>query len=370
MYDVIRRLPKSWWSTLCLMVGISVGYIIEPLYAVYYAALIIFILLWLQEYYCSFMQKIFLYGSWSLLGYVVIQHQISDYKETIKHYADTPLWLIATVTDHTQTPHLPLKNKITLSLEHLSQDNGVHWKKISGYSLTIQTQKSHDSLVGSKIMVHDITLKSPSDSFALFCIRTRLLAAAHKPQLSYALMNRPYFSWARMLYRYKNNMLNFFKTHMNAPTFTLFAALFLGNNDPIKIQIKKYQIMFQNWGIIHYLARSGLHLVIVTALLEYMLYILPLPFTIGRIIILWCALLYSILSWVSLSFYRALAVFIFSGCARIARRQHHFLHLLLLTCSLFLILNPIALFFLDFQLTFGITIALGLFNYATYKTFN
>jgi predicted membrane metal-binding protein len=107
----------------------------------------------------------------------------------------------------------------------------------------------------------------------------------------------------------------------------------------------------------------------VTALLEYILYIVPWSFTVGRVAILCCALLYWILSWASLSFYRALAVFVFSHSARIARRQHHFLHLLLLTCCFFLIINPITLFFLDFQLTFGITVALGLFNYAAYKPF-
>lgn len=369
MYHLIERLPATWWTTVCLIIGITAGYTTTPSYALCYAGLILFALLWAHEYCPIGIKKIFFYSSFCILGYVLMYHQRASYQEAVNRYSCIPLHCIGTVTDHISTPHLPLRNKLTITLEEISQDNGAHWENFSDYCLTIQTQKPHESLVGSRIALSNIILKPSSTSFTLFCIRTKLLGVIHQPQLSYTLIDRPYVSLTRLLYTYKKRMLTFFRTQMNSPTFTLFSALFLGNNDSIKKQVKQYQISFQNWGIIHYLARSGLHLVIVTALLEYMLFILPWSFTIGRIIILGCALLYWILSWASLSFYRALAVFVFSQSARIARKQHHFLHLLLFTCSCFLIINPIVLFFLDFQLTFGITIALGLFNYATYKPF-
>lgn len=369
MYHLIQRLPVSWWTTIFLIIGITAGYTITPSYALCYATLILFALLWAHEYCPIDIKKIFFYISFSVLGYILMYHQRALYQEAINRYSCIPLDCIGRVTDHISTPHLPLRNKLTIALEKISRDNGAHWENFSNYSLIIQTQKPHEYLVGSRITLSNIILKPSTSSFTLFCIRTKVLAVVHQPQLLYTLIDRPYVSLNRLLYSYKKRMLAFFKKKMNKRTFTLFSALFLGNNDSIKKEVKQYQISFQNWGIIHYLARSGLHLVIVTALLEYILFILPCSFTVGRIIILCCALLYWILSWASLSFYRALAVFVFSQSARIGRKQHHFLHLLLFTCSCFLIINPIVLFFLDFQLTFGITIALGLFNYATYKPF-
>lgn len=282
-------------------------------------------------------------------------------------YHNNSFTCTGTVVDYAFMPHLPLRHKIIVSLDTLCLDITLKHQKARGYTIALHTKQSYQHLVGSHVKIHNIVLKPSSVSFSLFCIRNKLLGSAHKPLLHYEILNIPTYSFTRFICSYKQRMLHFFKEHIHHKTFALFSTLFLGNNDLIKKNVQSYQNTFQNWGIVHYLARSGLHLVIVTMLFEYMLYCIPWSFTVGRIVILLCGLLYWILTWTSLSFSRAFILFILSHTARVFRRPHHFLHMLLLTGFIFLIFNPVTLFFIDFQLTFGITLALGLFNYTPFK---
>lgn len=358
-----------WWYSLCLITGITTAFYITPPYALCTGALIIFMTCWLNEYWPLLLKKISPYVVLCAMGYVLLHTQMANHRVIINTYSGIPLRCQGRVIEYTPTPHLVLKHKITLRLQSVSTNPNNHWEKLPSQLISIHTKQSYEHLVGSDIVVSDIVIKPSSQSFELFCIRMGFIGAAHKPQLTYTVINRPRYSLTRFVQSYKRKMLTFFKHHMNAQTFTFFSTLFLGNSDFVKNKLKQSQASFQQWGIMHYLARSGLHLVIVTALLEYMLYILPWSFSVGRIAILCCAFLYEILSWTSLSFSRALTAFTLTYIARIARKQHHFLHIILLTCCIFLVINPITLFFLDFQLTFGITIGLGFFNYATYASF-
>jgi hypothetical protein len=62
---------------------------------------------------------------------------------------------------------------------------------------------------------------------------------------------------------------------MNTNTFALFSSLFLGNRTAIKQDLEEQKPLFKVWGISHFLARSGLHLLIFIMLLQNRIKINP-----------------------------------------------------------------------------------------------
>jgi len=169
-------------------------------------------------------------------------------------------------------------------------------------------------------------------------------------------------------------LLKSLKKYMDPSTATLFSSLFLGykKKESLKQQeaLSKLNKDFKGWGANHYIARSGLHVAVVTMTWELLLYLAPIPWYARQIILIVLGFIYALLSWPSLSFTRSFVSFIMIKFFLTAKRSCHFLHLLftiLLTLTWF---KPILIFFLDFQLTFGLTIALSLFTNITTKRNN
>ena len=116
--------------------------------------------------------------------------------------------------------------------------------------------------------------------------------------------------------------------------------------------------IFNEWGISHYLARSGLHMILFILIWTMVLQFLPVHISVKRVAIAALCIIYSILTWPSISFCRSFFVFLLCQVGMIVNFQVNFLHLLTTTCLLILLFNPIQLFFLDFQLTFSLSFAL------------
>ncbi len=153
---------------------------------------------------------------------------------------------------------------------------------------------------------------------------------------------------------------------MSTRAFNLFADLFLGNRQE-HMSLHETRKKFKEWGIMHYLARSGLHLIFFIYLLNLLFKILPLPFMIRQLISLLILLSYSLLSWPSVSFNRALFALMLKKVGLLLKMQLNLLNILSCVCCITLYRNPILISFLDFQLSFGITYALIYFNVSSEK---
>ena len=151
------------------------------------------------------------------------------------------------------------------------------------------------------------------------------------------------------------------KAKLDETTFKLFAIMFLGN-PPEKRNLHETKYYFKAWGILHLLARSGLHLIFFILLLRLLLQLLPCAYPIKQLILLLAVVFYSALSWPSIPFIRASYLFFLYSIALFFRYPTHFLHFLSVVCCATLINNPMQLFAIEFQLSFGITGALALFN--------
>ena len=159
----------------------------------------------------------------------------------------------------------------------------------------------------------------------------------------------------------KNELLYSLKNKMNASSFTFFSSLFLGNKTN-SFHYEKLKDHFKRWGLSHYLARSGLHLILFIALWQFLLRFIPLAFIIKHLILSCIVVLYFIFSWPSLPFIRSCITYFVYFIYILCNKQIDSLHILTLVTWLILLSNPVQLFSLDFQLSFGLTFALIWFS--------
>ncbi len=182
----------------------------------------------------------------------------------------------------------------------------------------------------------------------------------HKP--AYVFIRRPHWSLERSLFYLRNHTLERLKKRLSPRTYQLFNSIFLGNKHTQKRLTEKNKEHFNTWGVSHYLARSGLHMIIFIVIWQFLFMMIPCNWIVKELFLILLSCIYLCLSWTSISFNRAFLTFIFYKFLLLFRIQTQFFHLLTVICFLILFYNPLHIFFLDFQLSFGLTFALACFN--------
>lgn len=269
--------------------------------------------------------------------------------------------IIGTVTalDKTTSAN-KFKHTITVKLSKI-QNNDSNWQSCSN-CIQLYTTKKYTLSVGDIINIKQLSFKQPSNKdFNRYLLRNNIVATVFCFALEYTLIKRPRFHIARWLHKTKNNLFYTFKKKLSRSSFELFSSIFLGNKTTIK-KNSNVKDVFKLWGLSHYLARSGLHLVILLFALQILLSFFPLAYNAKQLLFAFLGSIYFLLTWQSLSFNRAFLLFALHKLCALTRLQTHFLYLLTLVCLCTLVYNPLHLFFLDFQLSFGLTYALAWLN--------
>ncbi len=220
--------------------------------------------------------------------------------------------------------------------------------------------------IGDFVQIEKVLLKTiQPNSFGLYLMKENIAATAFQEFPTITIISSS-GSISRTFFDIKKRVFFSFRRTLPKRVFTLFSAIFLGEKETLKSDHYNPDQAFKKWGIVHYLARSGLHLVIIVSLLQVGLQSVPSPFFIKQLLLLIAIIFYYLVTWSSISFIRAFLVFLFYKISLLLRKQTHFLQLLTLCCFCVLLYNPLYLFFLDFQLSFGLTFILAWLN--LYKT--
>lgn len=200
--------------------------------------------------------------------------------------------------------------------------------------------------------------RSEDEAFSRYRWRHNLSALFFQPSLRSRRVARPAPGWeaSSWWYQQRTTLYSRLKTLLSPSVFAYCGSLFFGNRD--HPSSNKTRDLFARWGLVHYLARSGLHIALIIALWSSMLLWLPLPLQGKLLLLLFLLYSYSMLSWTSLSYQRALWLFVLLCGGALLRRRPHTMHLLSLLATLTMLSNPAHLFFLDFQLTFFLTFVL------------
>ncbi len=143
-----------------------------------------------------------------------------------------------------------------------------------------------------------------------------------------------------------------------SPISKIYVGLmFFGNKQPDSDETRT---LFCRWGLAHFLARSGLHIVIFVLLVSAILRSVPVHATLKEVLLFIICLIYDALSWSTVSFLRAWLIALLVIMRSLLFRHTSYLHLLSLSCIIILANNPVHLTSLDFQLTYSLTFTLAL----------
>lgn len=194
-----------------------------------------------------------------------------------------------------------------------------------------------------------------------FLLKENILSSVRIQNSQITIINRPSFSLSRLIWEYKTQLLANFKNEMNYETFLAFSSIFLGNpNAKKKETVLKSQL--KQWGLFHYIARAGLHVVIFVSIWMFIFGLLPISWALRQFLMILICCIYFIFTWPSIPFNRAIYTLLLVKCCGLTRVKAYVIPTLSCVALMTLMTNPLTLFALDFQLSFGVTYALAWFN--------
>lgn len=291
------------------------------------------------------------------------------YEKAANTIPQQPITVTGVVTDIQKTNHHLFKNLIVVSLNTIN-GTPVSWfnphNKILIYVSSYSLVEVDDLITLENILCK----KPPLSSYRGHLMREQTIATVFTPKITPTNVLKPTVSYKRWIYNTKILVTKRATQSLLPVTKSLYASLFLGNKTYVSSCYESIKEQFRRWGLSHYLARSGLHLVLIVALWVWFFRIIPAPFIHKQLGIALLVMIYAVLSWSSISFIRALSTFFLCKlCSSIWHHYYNNLHLLTVTAFYLLLQNPLHIFYLDFQLSFGITFALAwLHLLKTYQT--
>lgn len=294
----------------------------------------------------------------SMLGGVLYQRQLNNHASFYKQTTE-PYDAHAVVTNIEKIEHPHARYCITLDTDNIKNHGDLDWRNMQA-TVQIYIGHRHGLQVADHILIRNLSSKkAKNNDFERYLIKEGINATLFMHKLDFDFLERPQHSFSRFVHEQRTRIIHAFKKKLSRNSFALVTSIFLGYKATIKKTLNNLKEPFKLWGVSHYLARSGLHLVIFVAIWAFVLNKLPIIFWLKELFILLLCSLYFLLSWSSISFIRALALFIGYKTCTFTRVRPNFLHLLTLVSCAVVLYNPCQLFFLDFQLSFGLTLALA-----------
>ena len=182
-------------------------------------------------------------------------------------------------------------------------------------------------------MVHGICHKpSRNNLLKRSFLKEGITASLYMPHLTYTLLNRPLYSYARWRSDYRNRITARLAQTLSPRSYTLFCALFLGMKQSQNKEYKELHAYCAYWGILHYLSRSGLHALLITGVLSSFLRYVPLHFFLKELLMAFCIIIYHSLTWPSIPFTRAFITFLLYKLFAFRRISYKALHILSTSC--------------------------------------
>lgn len=234
------------------------------------------------------------------------------------------------------------------------------------YTILLYSYKRLPIAIGNSIKVFNYSFgKKSANPIDHFLKKEGIIGTIVKKTFDFGVCSYNKYSLENITHIYRKHHLKKLRKKLHTLSYQLYSLMFLGKkpfNTQGLLQVKQY---CKTWGILHHLARSGLHLVACIFTWEKMLRYIPVHTFIKHILLLLFSFIYYLLSWPSISFARSMLVFLFYKMAALSNNQVLSIHIMSLITLLVLLHNPHVLSFLDFQLSFGITFLLTWINHVT-----
>ena len=361
-YFLSLPLFPSFWCAIACITGIYSATILKPLLFSFILVTSSSLCFWLQSFskrQLIIMGALFFSCIFGYSRYNYLKTSFIVSSETL--IQKSPLSGTATVLDCTYATRR-YKTCVTLQLTSLSQT--ALPKKTT---LRIYLRSRYKLLPGDQITFKNLTLKKNTNtSFQWYLYKEGIVGSIYTDKLLYKRIHRPKISFIRWRSDLRKKIATSISKKLSPETKTLFLALFLGSKSRTR-RFYALRSVFSWWGIVHYLARSGLHVVVLASCWSLFFRSMNLPTFIAQLLLLVFMGSYYLLSWPSISFDRAFIAFLFYTGFKLGKRSFQLVHILSLTALIVLINNPFQLFFLDFQLSFSLSCALAWLSEASHQ---
>lgn len=284
-------------------------------------------------------------------GYVHYHHYIHQWKELVKKATEKKEHFYGIILDQKKTE----SNFIRLTIQCYFP------KYLTNKSFFIYIKNSNPNTIykpGQLIKIRGKLCTTKKIDFNNFLIKEQIIGTIFTTDALIKILDQK--NLKGYILELKNRVRITATQNMSPYTKQLFELLFLGYKEESKIT--PVDLQFKEWGISHFLARSGLHLNFLIALVGSLLIYIPITWNLKQLIILLIVFFYCILTWTTIPIIRTFLIFFFIKLFLIFKHQYDPLNIICLVWILFLLINPFYLFFIDFQLTFILSGALTWFG--------
>jgi len=363
-YFTIPRLYPIWILAVSCIMGIWWQSFEYPWYFTLAMTITLstFLMVWrnrclaLKTIYIILYATIFIASCRSYQRSIDRQQKFCDY--THNHRFD----VTGKVIDITQTGNVRLPWSIKLKIHTLACNDCQlePWKHPDVICLT--TRQAPGFSISDTITIKNVLFKTPKNKeFLRYLIKEEIVTSVTIDKNQQLIITHPYWTFNRWLAGYRQTLLDSFQQSMTKQTYLSFGSIFLGN--PVtKKGVEEMKSQLKMWGLFHYIARAGLHLVIFISIWMFILSFLPVAWLWRQLLMMALAGIYFIFTWPSIPFNRAFFTFILTKTFTIFGCRSYYIPSLSVILLVTLLAHPIYLFCLDFQLSFGITYALAWFN--------
>lgn len=286
-------------------------------------------------------------------GYGRINSHINHF-ETLQRYATQgPFTIECTITDIKKQEDKTTRWCITAQINFAQQSTmelPSDMLKHATVQIFCNTQEKLEP--GDTIIVQQCNFAQHERNkpFTQHLIRSGVNLTLYKPQLlkKKNQANAATFNRARL----QANFLQTVNKKLFSYTAALFNSIFLGCKHVAQKKALAIKQHFRQWGIEHYLARSGLHMALLAFLWLLILSSIPINLNIKMLLLLACSALYAFYTYASISFVRTLLLFCAYKLLCLWDAPINTLHTITLLTLGLILANPIQIIFLDFQLSF------------------
>lgn len=293
---------------------------------------------------------------WSVVGCGAAWYEMRPFYALYQSAQCEKITITGTVTDYAYCEHIRYPHRLTIALLAIEKTEEKACVDCMVYIYTNHRGVAQPYPLGTIVQLNDVKLRKPDDEFARYLIKEGLIGSFFVEWHTIQASNlAPILSLQHWLTQKRATLFQDITAKLSKPHGALFGALFLGNKVHNKKEVDAIQTQFRFWGVAHIFARSGMHISMIIGILLYILFLIPVPYSVKIVLSTIIGIIYALLSWSTISFARSLAMFLWSNYCILARRYTSTLHILGVTTILVLLWHPLNLFFLDFQLSFALT---------------
>ena len=193
--------------------------------------------------------------------------------------AKQPLSGKATIIAHEQLPSKRHATCLTITITSLEGHTIPSCSTIKLY-----LQSKIPLLPGDEITFQKLTFKKQKNySYEQYLYKEGIVGCIYSNRLFYKRIHRPPVSIKRWCSQKREDLKKRISHKLSPKTASLFSTLFLGGRATKHQQ--ELRTSFSCWGIVHYLARSGLHVMVLIGTWSFLLSFIPIPWIVVQVLL-------------------------------------------------------------------------------------